>query len=79
MTKKLVKHGNSYALLIEKPIMRILGIDEKTELKIAIKDGTLVISSAKVRKLSSRDKEINEIAKKIMKKYDPVFKKLANA
>lgn len=79
MTKKLIKHGNSLALLIEKPVLNMLGFDEKTELKITIKDGALIISSAKAKKLSSRDKEINEIAKKIMKKYDPVFKKLANA
>lgn len=79
MTKKLIKHGNSLALLIEKPVLNLLGFDEKTELKVSIKDGSLVISSAKAKKLSSRDKEINEIAKKIMKKYDPVFKKLANA
>lgn len=74
---KLVKHGNAFVLLIEESILKAVGFDETTELRVAIKDGTLIISSANAKKLSSRDRKINETAKKIMKKYDPVFKKLA--
>ena len=34
MIKKLSKHGNSLALVIDKPILELLGIDEDTELEI---------------------------------------------
>jgi len=34
MVKTLSKHGNSWALVIEKPILDLLGIDENTELEM---------------------------------------------
>ena len=34
MIKKLSKHGNSLALVIDKPILELLGIDEDTELEV---------------------------------------------
>ena len=33
MVKNLTKHGNSYALIIEKPIMELLNIEPETPLK----------------------------------------------
>ena len=42
MLKKLARHGNSRAILIEKPILDLLGIDEDTEL-IMHTDGTSLI------------------------------------
>ena len=77
MTKKLIKHGNSLALLIEKPLLNVLGFDEKTALEIIIQNNTLVIKAVHDKKSRVNDEDIDEIAKKIMKKYEPVFKKLA--
>ena len=34
MVKNLTKHGNSYALIIEKPIMELLNIEPETPLEI---------------------------------------------
>ena len=34
MIKKLVKHGNSYALIIDKPILELLNITPDTELEV---------------------------------------------
>lgn len=78
MTKKLIKHGNSMALVIDKPILKMLGFDEKTPLELSVQDNTLVIKS-RLKKSKSHEEEIDEIAKKIMKKYEPVFKKLAKS
>ena len=44
MTKKLIQHGNSAALLIEKPILQLLNIDLETDLEI-ITDGKNIIIS----------------------------------
>ena len=35
MIKKLTKHGNSYALVIDRGIMDHLNIDEKTDIHIS--------------------------------------------
>lgn len=37
--KTLTKHGNSYALIIDRPILDLLGINTKTLLQISTPDG----------------------------------------
>ena len=45
MVKKLVKHGNSFALVLDKPLLDLLKIREDTPLEISTDDGrTLKIS-----------------------------------
>ncbi len=81
MIKKLSKHGNSLALVIDKPILKLLKFDENTKSEIAIEDGALVIRpiSDNQIKLSSHDREklIKEAAEKIMDQYEEAFKELA--
>ena len=48
MIKKLQKHGNSMALLIEKPMMEALGIGEDTPLQVNISGQSLVVTPADV-------------------------------
>ena len=43
MTKKLTKHGNSLALVIDKAILELLDIDADTPLKITTNGRELVI------------------------------------
>jgi len=76
MAKKLVKHGNSLALLIEKPILNILNIDEETELRVRIEGLSLTIESANNKPIT-RKEQMREIAQQIMDQYDPVFRKLS--
>ena len=75
---KLTKHGNSLALIIDKPILDILKINEKTELELLVEGGSLIIRPMKIKKAKSlNDKDIDKIAEKIMDKYESVFKKLS--
>jgi antitoxin component of MazEF toxin-antitoxin module len=39
MVKKLVRHGNSLALVLDKPILELLKISEDTPLEIGTSDG----------------------------------------
>ena len=39
MVKTLVKHGNSWALIIDKPILELLNITPDTPLEISTRDG----------------------------------------
>ena len=78
--KKLVKHGNSLALVIDKPILEMLKINEKTVLELAIENNELIIKvggRSKPEGRSSSDAQIEAIAEKIMDRYSDVFKKLA--
>ncbi|MDR3550293.1 MAG: AbrB/MazE/SpoVT family DNA-binding domain-containing protein [Candidatus Babeliales bacterium] len=77
MNKKLTKHGNSLALVIDKPILQLLKIDEHTTLEISIEGNALIIRTAKKKKVKSSSKDINSIGDEIMDTYESVFKKLA--
>jgi len=76
MSKKLTRHGNSLALIIDKPLLQLLNISEKTNLELLIEDGALVVRP--VKKQTKRSKaEIKQIAQEIIDEYADVFKKLA--
>ncbi len=42
MQKQLIRHGNSYALVIDRPILELLGMSPSVPLKIST-DGTSLI------------------------------------
>jgi antitoxin component of MazEF toxin-antitoxin module len=48
MVKTLKRHGNSQALVIEKPLMEALGIDADTPLQITVSGNSLVITPVHV-------------------------------
>lgn len=75
MSKKLTKHGNSLALIIDKPLLKMLNISEKTNLELSIEDGSLVVRPTRKKKRST--KEIKAIAQEIMQEYADAFHKLA--
>ena len=75
VTKKLTKHGNSYALVIERPILDLLGIDGDTLLEISTPDGnSIVITPLKTKEEKRR---FSSALKKINKKYGRTLKHLA--
>ena len=76
MSKKLTRHGNSYALIIDKPLLKVLNISEHTVLNLTIKNGTLIIKPEQLSIHEKRD-AIKKIAHEIMEEYAQVFEKLA--
>ncbi len=75
MIKKLQKHGNSAALIIEKPVMQALGITEETPLQVTVSGNALVVTPANVGVGSERMKTI---IRDLRKRYGPMLKRLAN-
>jgi|TARA_B100000315_G_scaffold259498_1_gene315783 antitoxin component of MazEF toxin-antitoxin module len=73
MIKKLTKHGNSYALIIDKPILKLLHFKFDSELVLTIVDDSLVIRKAE----KSRQERINDALEKIDEQYGDVLKKLS--
>ena len=47
MIKKLVKHGNSRALIIDKPILEIIGATDDSEFTITTNGSSLTITPVK--------------------------------
>ena len=75
MVKKLVKHGNSLALILDKPVLELLNINENTALKISTIDGqTLQISPSTE---PSRSERIQASTAKNKKKFSKTLKNLA--
>jgi antitoxin component of MazEF toxin-antitoxin module len=75
MIKTLQKHGNSMALVIEKPMMEALGITEDTPLQLTLSGNALVITPANV---GVGRKQIEESLKKMRRRYGPMLKRLAD-
>ncbi len=75
MIKRLHKHGNSVALIIEKPVMQALGITEETPLQLTVNGNALVITPANVGVGPERMKATS---KELRKRYGPMLKRLAD-
>jgi len=82
MIKKLAKHGNSLAILIDKPILELLHINEDTQINVRT-DGMNIIlepitGRSQVPTLTiSEDKKLQNAYEKLKKQYDSTLKKLA--
>ncbi|KPK36190.1 MAG: AbrB family transcriptional regulator [Nitrospira bacterium SG8_35_1] len=74
MIKKLVSHGNSAALIIDRPIMDLLNVDMSTPLEITTDGRNLIVSPVKS---SSREKKIKAALDKVNKKHGKTLRKLA--
>ncbi|MDH4263387.1 MAG: AbrB/MazE/SpoVT family DNA-binding domain-containing protein [Spirochaetia bacterium] len=74
MVKKLIKHGNSSALIIDKPILDLLKINDNTPLEINT-DGKSLIISPQLEEQS--EEKIKASLDKINKKFGKTLSKLA--
>ena len=73
MVKRLIQHGNSAALVIDKPIMEILKITNETTFEIST-DGKNLILSPQIE--HNQEMNILNSLEKINKKYGSVLKRL---
>ncbi len=74
MVKKLTKHGNSLALVIDRPILDLLRIDPETPLDISTDGKQLIVAPAKP---SKRRKKFEAAQEWAHKRYGKAFQKLA--
>lgn len=74
MRKKLSAIGNSLGIVIEKPILELLGIDRETELDVKTDGERLVIEP--VRK-SGRRERVSKAIDEVLSKHAETMKKLA--
>lgn len=76
MIKTLTKHGNSYALVIDKPILDLLKIRPDTPLAIST-DGKSLLVSPEDEENDIGDDKFQDILDKINHRYAKVFQRLA--
>lgn len=74
MIKRLTKHGNSLALVIDKGILDLLEIDDATPLSITTNGKHLLVTP--VRDLE-REKEFRAALEATNKRYGKALKRLA--
>lgn len=75
MIKNLKKHGNSLALVIERPVLELLGVDADTSFEVTT-DGQVLILTP-VRDANRRD-DFKDALEKVNTKYSNTLKKLAD-
>ena len=75
MRKKLVKHGNSRALVIDKAILELLKIDKDTEVEVST-DGEM-LHLVPVRDIQARRARLAELSERVMDENDGLFRRLA--
>ena len=74
MIKKMVQHGNSAAIIIDKPIMELLDFDIDTPLEISTDGRNLIISPIAD---TNRMERLNKSLSKINKKHGKTLERLA--
>jgi antitoxin component of MazEF toxin-antitoxin module len=74
MIKKLTKHGNSYALVIDRGIMDLLNISENTDLHITTDGKKLILTPVENKKQKAK---FDAAVKLSFKKFGGAYKRLA--
>lgn len=74
MIKTLTKHGNSYALVIEKPILELLRVSPETSFEIVTDGQCLVLTPVRD---SEDDKKFQAALDMVHKRFGRAMKRLA--
>lgn len=74
MVKTLTKHGNSWALLIEKPILELIGAKSDTPFDVTTDGQALVLTPVKD---AGRRRRFAAALEHVNKKYSGALKRLA--
>lgn len=74
MVKKLTKHGNSLALVIDRPILDLLKIERETPLDVSTDGKQLIVAPATP---SVRRKKFDAAQQWAHNRYGKAFRKLA--
>jgi len=75
MKKRLVKHGNSRALVIDKALLDVLNLAEDDEVQVSINGDQLIVTP--VREDDERQKRFEQAVERTMEQYDDLFRRLA--
>lgn len=72
MIKKLTKHGDSWALVLDQPVLDELDIDSQTALEISTSGQSLIVTP-----INTPIEELQSIVEEIERKHAKALKRLA--
>lgn len=72
MIKKLTKHGDSWALVLDQPVLDELDIDPHTALEISTSGQSLIVTP-----INTPSQEVKSIVEEIERKHAKALKRLA--
>ena len=75
MIKQLRKVGNSSALILDKPILELLGLKEGGQVQLTIQDGNLIVTPTHPKRLDAEN--LQKKLDYVVKKRRQVLKRLA--
>lgn len=74
MIRKLTRVGNSIAVVLDKPLLEELGLDEDAEVEVSTNGQIIVITP---KRSAARDRRFQNAAGKINRKYAGLFERLS--
>ena len=74
MLQLLTKVGNSNAILLDQTIMSLIGLDEKSQVDLTVRGGSLVITPVNP---TIDPQKFEAATERAMKKYDKLLTRLA--
>jgi len=74
MIKKLTRTGNSVALVLDKPLLEELGLDDSSEVEISTNGDVLVVTPVRD---ATRGRRLKRIIDRLDDRYGGVFRRLA--
>ncbi len=77
MRKNLSAIGNSLGIVIEKPILELLGITRDTELEVTTDGTRLIVEPVRGDEPKGRRGRVGEATKRVMKNHDRTLRRLA--
>ncbi len=75
MIKQLRRVGNSNALILERPVMEMIGLEEDGQVELTVRAGSLIVTPANPRPVSGE--RLEQLLSKVIKKRRQVLKRLA--
>lgn len=74
MIKKLTRIGDSIALVLDKPMLEELGLDENAKVEVSTNGQVIIITP---KRSAARERTFRNAADKINRKYAGLFKRLS--
>ena len=75
MIKQLTKVGNSQALILDKAILELVGLEENGEVQLTVDSGSLIVTPANPRPID--EKRFEACLDRVVKERREVLRRLA--
>jgi antitoxin component of MazEF toxin-antitoxin module len=74
MIKKLTRTGNSVALVLDKPLLKQVGLDENSEVEVSTNGDVIVMTPVRD---AARQRKLRKIIEELDEQYSGLFRRLA--